>query len=271
MMPLKRSDNVCILSCVSIFSVLVLFVGACQQPMGTTTAKRFNYALFKDSILQGTTDILDSSSNIFDTDVFTPNVDSLNPVLVKLDTLWQRQEKMLRNSVVPGDSTKTAVMERDHLKQNIATIDSFLRNKPEENPAACKGKSCFLYADIIKSSQKLYLYIGGALVDSFKVSTGIRKRETPDMSLNPSGPLLVKYTSKKFPGGNYMGLGNMPYVVFVRGGYAIHGTTPGNFRNLGTRASHGCIRLHPNNAHIFYELIKLIGLKQSWIRVRDSM
>ena len=68
-----------------------------------------------------------------------------------------------------------------------------------------------------------------------------------------------------------MGMGNMPYVVFIRGGYAIHGTTPGNFAKLGTPASHGCIRLHPVNARIFYELVKLTGLADTWITVKDSL
>jgi lipoprotein-anchoring transpeptidase ErfK/SrfK len=79
--------------------------------------------------------------------------------------------------------------------------------------------------------------------------------------------MYKKYTSKKFPGGNYMGLGNMPYVIFIKGGYAIHGTTPGNFNKLGRVASHGCIRLHPNNAKVFYDLIKTVGAHNTWITV----
>ena len=109
------------------------------------------------------------------------------------------------------------------------------------------------------------------MIDSFKVSTGKGKYETPELNVRPSGPLFTKYTSKKFPGGNYQGLGNMPYVVFVRGGYAIHGTTPGNFSKLGTKASHGCIRLHPDNAKIFFELVKRIGLDNTWVTVSDSL
>jgi len=46
----------------------------------------------------------------------------------------------------------------------------------------------------------------------------------------------------------------MSYAFFVRGGYAIHGTTPENFSKLVTKASHGCIRLHPDYARIFFEL-----------------
>ena len=89
------------------------------------------------------------------------------------------------------------------------------------------------------------------------------------MDLRPSGPVFRKYTSRKFPGGNYKGLGNMPYVVFVRGGYAIHGTTSGNIPKLGKKASHGCIRLHPDNGKIFNELVRKAGLSNTWVTIEE--
>ena len=105
------------------------------------------------------------------------------------------------------------------------------------------------------------------MVDTFKVSTGDRKHETPSMDRSPNGPTFQKYTSKKFPGGNYNGMGNMPYAIFIKGGYAIHGTTRGNIPKLGTKASHGCIRLHPDNAKIFFELVRNSGLENTWITI----
>jgi hypothetical protein len=105
------------------------------------------------------------------------------------------------------------------------------------------------------------------LADTFLVSTGIAKHETPLMERHPSGPSYTKYTSKKYPEGNYMGLGNMPYVVFINGGYAIHGTTMGNARKLGRKASHGCIRLHPENGKTFFDLVRKVGLENVWISI----
>jgi lipoprotein-anchoring transpeptidase ErfK/SrfK len=125
-----------------------------------------------------------------------------------------------------------------------------------------------LFVEVIKSEQVLHLYLDGELIDTYPVSTGVKGRETPNFSVRPSGPIFTKYTSRKFPGGNYQGLGNMPYAVFVKGGYAIHGTTPGNFRRLGGRASHGCIRLHPDNAKVFNELVRQVGLQNTWVTVR---
>lgn len=69
------------------------------------------------------------------------------------------------------------------------------------------------------------------------------------------------------PGGDYNGLGNMPYAVFVRGGYAIHGTTKGNWPKLGTPASKGCIRLHPDNGFIFNRLVRAVGVRAAWVSV----
>jgi lipoprotein-anchoring transpeptidase ErfK/SrfK len=130
-----------------------------------------------------------------------------------------------------------------------------------------KQIDCAVWANVSLAEQKLYLYENGILIDTFKISSGDRKHKTPSMDRKFTGRMYKKYTSKKFPGGNYMGLGNMPYVMFIRGGYAIHGTTPGNFALLGKPASHGCIRLHPDHAKVFYELIEKNGVENVWITV----
>lgn len=59
----------------------------------------------------------------------------------------------------------------------------------------------------------------------------------------------------------------MPHAVFFVGGYAIHGTT--EVKNLGRRASHGCVRLDPANAQILFETVNLVGLKHTVITVTD--
>ena len=183
--------------------------------------------------------------------------------MMQLDTMKKGLKK------VPGFTEE----EKAIIRENIKMVDSFLvTRKDTASTITCMEKDCIVYAEIDKSNQTLYLYILGELKDSFKVSTGKGKKyETPAMSLHPKGPLLIKYTSRKFPGGNYMGLGNMPYAVFVKGGYAIHGTTPGNFAKLGNKASHGCIRLHPDNAKIFHALVRTVGLEQTWVTIKDSL
>jgi len=263
------------------FSVLIsfctaaFFLPACENGKKKSPSAKFQYKDFKDSLLTISYDTSGDASNIFDSKGFTPGTDSLEPMLIRIDTLWHRelarmqQLDTLIKVMKKGDNYTPE--EIATVKQNLLALDSFLSNRTVTSAMPCREKDCPLFAEIIKSSQTLYLYIGGELKDSFKVSTGMKKHETPGMSRRPSGPVFTKYKSRKYPGGNYMGLGNMPYAVFISGGYAIHGTTPGNFSKLGTPASHGCIRLHPYNAKIFYELVKRIGISGTWVTIRDSL
>lgn len=131
----------------------------------------------------------------------------------------------------------------------------------------CYQITCKVWADVDKTTQTLHLYVDGMYVTSWPVSTG-RSLDTPNMETHPNGRIYRAYTSKKHPGGDYKGLGNMPYAVFIRGGIAIHGTPQGNWRRLGRPASHGCIRLHPENAYTFMNLVKSVGVRQVWVSIR---
>lgn len=52
---------------------------------------------------------------------------------------------------------------------------------------------------------------------------------------------------------------HMEYAAFFRGGVAVHATTPDHYKQLGTRASGGCVRLHKDNAKLIYEKIQAQG------------
>lgn len=255
--------------------LLLQLLPACKNRIRKKLPENFTYQGFKDSIKAVAYDSVLDLSNIFDSTVFTPGKDSVEDLLTQVDTAWHRELSMLeRMDTLLRIWKKTDRYQQEDLvsiRENVQLLDSFLAKKLRADSGTCREKDCLLYAEVNKQNQTLYLYLDGNLIDSFPVSTGIEKYQTPAMSIRPSGPLFTRYTSKKFPGGNYMGMGNMPYVVFIRGGYAIHGTTPGNFAKLGTPASHGCIRLHPVNARIFYELVKLTGLADTWITVKDSL
>lgn len=131
----------------------------------------------------------------------------------------------------------------------------------------CRKFDCPVYALVNKSTQTLQLYIKGSLVATWLVSTGAKGSETPDFEGQPDGRIYDAYTSKANPGGDYKGLGNMPYAVFIYKGYAIHGTLEANFKKLGTPASHGCVRLHSDNAKIFNRLVREYGAQQTWVSV----
>lgn len=259
-----------------LFASLFL-IPSCQPEEKKAALSKFNYQAFKDSVIKDEKGVKTEPVNMFDAPAYTPGVDSFEKVLVKIDTVLHREAAlMMQLDTMKKGMKKVAGFtqeERAIIKENIKMVDSFLMAKKDTaSRIICQDKECIVYAEIDKSKQTLYLYLLGELKDSFKVSTGKGKKyETPPMSLHPRGPLLIKYTSKKFPGGNYLGLGNMPYAVFLKGGYAIHGTTPGNYAKLGSKASHGCIRLHPDNAKVFHALVKTVGLEQTWVMVKDSL
>jgi lipoprotein-anchoring transpeptidase ErfK/SrfK len=53
----------------------------------------------------------------------------------------------------------------------------------------------------------------------------------------------------------------MPWSIFFYGGYAIHGTE--DVKHLGQMASHGCVRLDPDNAKLLYDLVKSVGMQNT--------
>ena len=134
---------------------------------------------------------------------------------------------------------------------------------------SCVRKDCPIWIQIVKSQQKLFLFRDGNHTDTWLVSTGVSGRGTPNMDLNPNGRIYDRYSSTKFPGGDFEGLGNMPYAVFLKGGFAIHGTPKSNWKKLGQTASHGCIRIHPDNAYIFNRLVRNYGVKNVWVTIQD--
>ena len=59
----------------------------------------------------------------------------------------------------------------------------------------------------------------------------------------------------------------MPHSVFFNGGYAVHATNA--VKRLGTPASHGCVRLHPNDAADFYKLVQAFGSANTSIVITE--
>src|SRR3569833_4142941 len=96
-------------------------------------------------------------------------------------------------------------------------------------------------ADIVvtvdKSAQRLTVTVDGTRRYDWPVSTARWGYRTPVGSYRPER-LERKWFSRKYA------MSPMPWSIFFRGGYAIHGSY--EVSRLGRPASHGCIRLHPN-------------------------
>lgn len=291
---MNKYQNKTLILLVTIF----IFLFSCTNNSAEKKAKKVNYPKLTKKVKKDSTSLVSDSSNIFDGNEFDPTKDSLDKILALLEKEFLEDSAQIvltgvdsngvLNNIGTVDSmqlfvengiNKKEVFTNDLKKINEAEIKTLkynleqLKIKPAtiEDPNISKTQiNARVWARVSKKTQLLKLYIDGNLVDSFKVSTGDKKHETPTLDQRPSGPIFNKYTSKKFPGGNYNGLGNMPYVVFVQGGYALHGTTQGNIPKLGKKASHGCVRLHPDNAKIFNEVVKAVGIENTWITITED-
>ena len=121
-----------------------------------------------------------------------------------------------------------------------------------------KALAATLEARIDISEQTMRIYRNGLLMHRWKVSTGRKGYRTPTGSYRPQR-MYKRYYSRKYDNAP------MPYSIFFRGGYAIHGT--GHIKGLGRPASHGCIRLHPDHAARLYSMVQQYGPKNTSIKI----
>lgn len=78
------------------------------------------------------------------------------------------------------------------------------------------------------------------------VSTARKGYYTPSGSFRPYSLQTMHY-SKKYDNSP------MPFSIFFTGGFAIHGTP--HVGRLGSPASHGCVRVHPDNARTLFGIV----------------
>ncbi len=94
----------------------------------------------------------------------------------------------------------------------------------------------------------------------WKVSTGRDGFDTPTGTFRPTW-LDINHKSNQYEDAP------MPFAVFFSGGYAVHGTDA--VARLGKPASHGCVRLSPANAEMFYSLVHAYGKWNTRIEITD--
>lgn len=107
-----------------------------------------------------------------------------------------------------------------------------------------------LLAQVSISQQTMQVLVDGRPTFEWKVSTGRKGHRTPTGSYKPTR-LEEMWYSRKYDNAP------MPHAVFFHGGYAVHATN--YVKRLGQPASHGCVRLHPDAAADFYQLVETFG------------
>lgn len=112
------------------------------------------------------------------------------------------------------------------------------------------------------NAQRMKIIENGVHIGTWKVSTGRERREVAKsgkkyFSSTPVG-WFTPYTLKR---DHYSKTWQapMPFSIFFNGGIAIHATTRGHYRELGSRASGGCVRLTRDNAETLFEKVSKAG------------
>jgi hypothetical protein len=147
---------------------------------------------------------------------------------------------------------------------NVCGAASIAAQKPVTE-AASEGTSPIqtsVLINIDKASQTMTVLLDGVQQYEWPVSTGLRGYTTPSGTYTARSMNKIWY-SRQWDNAP------MPHAVFfTRDGHAIHGTY--EVKRLGRPASHGCVRLSPENAAILYTLVEKIGLKNTQVVLAGS-
>jgi lipoprotein-anchoring transpeptidase ErfK/SrfK len=137
--------------------------------------------------------------------------------------------------------------------------------KPEPKKQVAKSKPKAeprLIITINKVSQKMTVALDGDTLHRWPVSTGARGYETPSGNFRPFR-LEKEHYSKEWDDAP------MPHsIFFTTRGHAVHGSY--HVKSLGRRASHGCVRLHPDNAAKLFALVSKTGMSNTRVVVKGG-
>jgi lipoprotein-anchoring transpeptidase ErfK/SrfK len=108
------------------------------------------------------------------------------------------------------------------------------------------------------SGQRMNVNVDGAPYATWAISTGKQGYGTPAGTYRPQSMHKMHYSRR-------YNMTPMPHSIFFYHGFAIHGTS--EVRNLGRPASHGCIRLSPQNARALFGLVGRYGMRNTSITI----
>ena len=115
-----------------------------------------------------------------------------------------------------------------------------------------------LEAHVDLSDQTMTVELDGKQVFQWPVSTARTGKFTPVGLFSVQSMKRMHYSS-------LYNNAPMPFSIFFSGNFAIHGTN--QIDRLGTPASAGCVRLHPDNAAILFQLVLDHGRSNTLIHI----
>jgi L,D-transpeptidase catalytic domain len=137
----------------------------------------------------------------------------------------------------------------------LAMMLAFPASAQISSNSETQSTSAAVLINIDKSKQKMTVFLDGVEKYVWPVSTGLAGYSTPSGTYTATSMNEIWY-SKEWDNAP------MPHSIFFRkDGYAIHGSY--EVKSLGKPASHGCVRISPENAATLFALVKKIGLKNT--------
>lgn len=156
------------------------------------------------------------------------------------------------NSAAGQTESKQAAGQAESNPATPPTESNPAEAQTDPDPAPEQPKSSVLI-NVDKPSQEMTVFVDGVEQYSWPVSTGMRGYSTPSGTYTATSMNEI-WHSKQWDNAP------MPHAIFfTKKGHAIHGSL--ETKRLGTPASHGCVRLAPENATTLFELVKATGLE----------
>jgi len=205
--------------------------------------------------------IQDDRKKMMDTDRELYIVQKQNIILK--NKLLEEQKKYFNHSRIRAheDLMKEYQAKEVKLQQQKDKLVRIQKQK-DEHLKAIERQIPLLHGDIFVkvdlTDQIMNVYKGDTLIYSWFVSTAVDEYETPTGQFKPYHTVKMHF-SKQYDNSP------MPYSVFFKEGFAIHGTE--YVRSLGYKASHGCVRLHTDNANKLYNLVLEHGYDRTSIKI----
>jgi lipoprotein-anchoring transpeptidase ErfK/SrfK len=156
------------------------------------------------------------------------------------------------------------VVDAAKTKAMVASVESTLRLRaPQSEPnLGTKKAGSAVPINIDKTNQKMTVFLDGVEKYDWPVSTGKAGYSTPSGTYTATSMNEMWY-SKQWDNAA------MPHsIFFMKDGHAIHGSS--EVKNLGSPASHGCVRISPENAATLYALVAKHGLQNTQVALTGT-
>ena len=183
-----------------------------------------------------------------------PNTEAPKPVATTPPKKPEVKKDAAKKPAPKNPESKKPEPKKDAAKKPPAKAKTAAKKKPKPEPR--------LIISINKASQTMTVSLDGDTKYRWKVSTGAKGYDTPSGNFRPFR-MEREHFSKEWDDAP------MPYSIFFTGrGHAVHGSY--HIKSLGRRASHGCVRLHPDNAAKLFAMVQKTGMSNTRVIVKGS-